>query len=82
MTTEEKKEAIRHKGTVAWFNEKKGWGFIEQPDGQRDVFLHYTCIEPDREGFKTVMAGESVTFEIVKVPLGLKALNVKRGAGD
>lgn len=64
----------RVKGTVAWFNDRKGFGFITAEDG-RDVFVHFQEIE--REGFQTLNIGESVTFELVDEEKGPKALTVK-----
>ncbi|MBN2654955.1 MAG: cold-shock protein [Nitrospirae bacterium] len=53
------------KGTVKWFNESKGFGFITQEDG-KDVFVHYTDIQED--GFKTLAEGQAVLFEVVDGP--------------
>ena len=62
-------------GTVMWFDEKKGYGFISDSDG-RDIFVHYTNI--GGEGFKTLAQGDEVTFEIVEGEKGPKAENVSR----
>jgi CspA family cold shock protein len=61
-------------GTVKWFNEKKGYGFIEQEDG-KDVFVHHSGI--DMTGFKTLYEGNRVTFDVVQGPKGPSAQNVK-----
>jgi CspA family cold shock protein len=60
-------------GTVKWFNEKKGFGFIEQEDGP-DVFVHFSGITGS--GFKTLQEGDQVTFEIEQGPKGPAAVNV------
>ncbi|MBI5562382.1 MAG: cold-shock protein [Deltaproteobacteria bacterium] len=60
-------------GKVKWFNESKGYGFIEQ-DGGEDVFVHYTSIQS--EGFKTLKEGQPVRFDITKDAKGSKAVNV------
>lgn len=60
-------------GTVKWFNDSKGYGFIEQ-DGGSDVFVHHTAIQA--EGFKSLSEGERVTFEVVDGPKGPAAQNV------
>ena len=62
------------KGTVKWFNEKKGFGFLAQEEGD-DVFVHHTSIQG--EGFKTLNEGQEVEFEIQDGPKGPQALNVK-----
>ena len=62
-------------GTVKWFSEKKGYGFIEQEDGQ-DLFVHYSSINSD--GFKTLTEGEQVSFEIEESDRGPVAKNVNK----
>ncbi len=62
------------KGTVKWFNESKGFGFIEQESGE-DVFVHYSEIQGD--GFKTLTDGQAVEFEITQGPTGAQASNVQ-----
>jgi len=61
-------------GKVKWFNESKGFGFIEQENGP-DVFVHYTAIQS--EGFKTLHEDQEVEFDIVEGPKGPQAANVK-----
>ncbi|HHB76881.1 MAG TPA: cold-shock protein [Desulfobulbus sp.] len=62
-------------GTVKWFNESKGFGFIEQEDG-KDVFVHYSAIQGS--GFKTLNEGDKVEFEVVDGPKGPAAANVQK----
>ena len=62
-------------GTVKWFSEKKGYGFIEQEDGQ-DLFVHYSSI--DSSGFKTLTEGERVSFDIEERDRGPVAKNVNK----
>ncbi len=62
------------KGKVKWFNEKKGFGFLERDDGD-DVFVHYSNIQG--EGFRTIREGDSVEFEVQDGPKGPQAVNVK-----
>ena len=62
------------RGTVKWFDEKKGYGFIEREDGGKDVFVHHTGIQGS--GLKTLTEGESVTFDIEQGNKGPKAVNV------
>ena len=63
------------RGTVKWFNEKKGFGFIQQ-EGGPDVFVHFSAIQGD--GFKTLAEGQPVEFEIIQDAKGAKAQNVTR----
>ncbi len=63
------------RGTVKWFNEKKGFGFIQQ-EGGPDVFVHFSAIQG--EGFKTLAEGQVVEFEIIQDAKGAKAQNVMR----
>jgi len=64
------------KGTVKWFNESKGFGFIAREDGD-DVFVHHTSISGN--GFKSLSEGQAVTFDVEKTPKGLRATNVVAG---
>jgi CspA family cold shock protein len=64
-------------GTVKWFNNAKGYGFIQTEEGGEDVFVHHTAIVS--EGFRTLNQGEKVNFEVVQGPKGLQARNVVRG---
>jgi CspA family cold shock protein len=61
------------RGTVKWFNEKKGYGFIQQ-EGGPDVFVHFSAIKGD--GFKTLEEGQQVEFEVIQDAKGAKAQNV------
>ncbi len=62
-------------GTVKWFNDSKGFGFIERESGE-DVFVHFSAIVSD--GFKSLAEGDKVTFDVVKGPKGLQASNVTK----
>jgi CspA family cold shock protein len=68
-------ESSTLKGVVKWFNDAKGFGFIEHTSG-RDVFVHYSVI--DTEGFKTLKDGETVEYELKEGPKGLQAIKVQR----
>ena len=61
-------------GTVKWFNSAKGFGFISQPDGAPDVFVHHTAIQMN--GWRTLEEGQQVEFEVQQGPKGLQAANV------
>jgi CspA family cold shock protein len=62
-------------GTVKWFNDSKGYGFISQEDG-KDVFVHHQAIQAD--GFRTLAEGDRVQFEVVQGPKGPQAANVRK----
>ncbi len=63
------------RGKVKWFNDSKGYGFIERPDGEDDVFVHFSAIQMD--GFKTLSEGQEVEFELVTGDEGPQAANVQ-----
>jgi len=65
-------------GTVKWFNNTKGYGFILADDGGGDIFAHYSAI--DMEGYKTLKAGQSVQFEAEQGPKGLHAKSIRAAA--
>ena len=62
-------------GTVKWFNDAKGYGFITQEGGE-DVFVHYSAIQAN--GFKSLAEGDRVEFEVTRGPKGLQAANVRK----
>lgn len=61
-------------GTVKWFNNAKGYGFVVSKTGSEDLFAHYSSIQMD--GYKTLRAGQDVTFEVKEGPKGLHAVNI------
>ena len=63
------------KGTVKWFNDAKGYGFISRDSGQGDVFVHFSAIQSS--GFRSLQEGQQVQFDVVKGPKGWQAENVK-----
>lgn len=62
-------------GTVKWFNAEKGYGFLTQDDGGKDVFVHFRAIVAD--GYKTLVEGQKVQFEVEQGQKGLQAANVQ-----
>ena len=67
-------------GTVKWFSNAKGYGFILPDGGHEDVFAHFSAIEMD--GYKTLKQGQKVEFEINRGPKGLQAANIRATAGE
>jgi CspA family cold shock protein len=74
-----KEDRVRSKGTVKWFNDRKGFGFIRLESGE-DVFVHYSALQGD--GFKTLKEGENVEFDIVQGAKGPQAANVSKMAAN
>lgn len=63
-------------GKVKWFNDQKGYGFLAKEDGSGDVFVHFSAIQS--EGFKSLVEGDSVEFDVIDSDKGPKAANVKK----
>ena len=64
------------RGTVKWFSDQKGYGFVTPEGGRKDVFVHYSALQG--EGFKTLSEGDTVEFEITQGPKGEQAANVRK----
>lgn len=62
-------------GTVKWFNNAKGYGFVVEESGGDDIFVHYSSIEMD--GYRTLRAGQPISFDIKEGPKGLHAVNIR-----
>jgi cold shock protein len=69
-----KEQVQMEQGTVKWFNDAKGFGFLSRPNGD-DVFVHFSAIQAN--GFRSLQEGQPVTFDVVKGPKGFQAENVK-----
>lgn len=67
-------------GKVKWFNNSKGFGFIESEDRSGDIFAHYSTIQMD--GYRTLKAGQEVEFELQEGPKGLHAIQIVPSSGD
>ena len=64
------------KGTVKWFSDQKGYGFVTPEDGSKDVFVHHSAIQGD--GFRSLRDGQAVEFEVTQGPKGPQATNVTK----
>lgn len=75
-----KKEEVKEMaiGTVKWFNDAKGFGFITPDDGSEDLFAHFSAI--NMNGFKSLKEGEKVSFEVLQGPKGKQASNIQRAS--
>jgi len=69
---------MRITGTVKWFNDEKGFGFITRDDGQKDVFVHHTAIQQASGGFRSLSEGQRVEFDVVQGTKGPAAENVTK----
>ena len=78
MPSRGKKESVLATGTVKFFNAEKGYGFISQPDGGADVFVHHSAIQ--MSGYRVLEEGQAVEFEVEEGPKGLMAKDVRPSA--
>lgn len=67
-------------GIVKWFNNSKGYGFIDSDDGQHDIFAHFSCVEMD--GYKCLKRGQRVEFDVIDGPKGLQAQHIRLGTDE
>jgi cold shock protein len=74
-TPQRKRSVEMAQGSVKWFNDAKGFGFISQEDGE-DVFVHFSAVQA--QGFKSLAEGDKVEFEVTRGPKGLQAANVRK----
>jgi CspA family cold shock protein len=72
----QQEEAGMATGTVKWFNDAKGYGFITPDDGSEDLFAHFSAI--NMQGFKTLKEGQKVSFDVVQGPKGKQAANIQK----
>jgi CspA family cold shock protein len=72
----QQKDAAMATGTVKWFNDAKGYGFITPDDGSEDLFAHFSAI--NMQGFKTRKEGQKVSFDVVQGPKGKQASNIQK----
>jgi CspA family cold shock protein len=75
-SSNQQKEAAMATGTVKWFNDAKGYGFITPDDGSEDLFAHFSAI--NMQGFKTLKEGQKVSFDVVQGPKGKQASNIQK----
>jgi len=69
---------MRTTGTVKWFNDQKGFGFLSRDDGEKDVFVHHSAIQESNGGFRTLAEGQKVEFDVVQGTKGPAAENVTK----
>jgi cold shock protein len=75
-TTQEREGRSMATGTVKWFNDAKGYGFITPDDGSEDLFAHFSAI--NMQGFKSLKEGQKVSFDVVQGPKGKQASNIQK----